>query len=57
MLKKIILKADLLTINKDVLQTSFIQQHTIMALGRGEFTDSEGRNCFIIPNKQLKYTV
>ena len=21
------------------------------------FTDSEGRNCFIIPNKQLKYTV
>ena len=21
------------------------------------FTDSEDRNCFIIPNKQLKYTV
>jgi hypothetical protein len=48
-------------------------QYTIMALGRGEypklstplglfpqfwiFTDSEDRNCFIIPNKQLKYTV
>ena len=34
-----------------------------MALGRGEYPklstplDSEGRNCFIIPNKQLKYTV
>jgi hypothetical protein len=31
--------------------------NSIRALGRGEiFTDSEGRNCFIIPNKQLKYT-
>ena len=40
-----------------------------MALGRGEYPKlstplglfpqnySEGRNCFIIPNKQLKYTV
>jgi hypothetical protein len=33
MLKKIILKADLLTINKDVLQTSFIDMMVYPSLG------------------------
>ena len=55
------------------LTSLILVQYTITALGRGEypklsiplglfpsgwiFTDSEGRNCLIIPNKQLKYTV
>jgi hypothetical protein len=33
------------------LKNVTLLQYTITALG----TDSEARNCFIIPNKQLKY--